>query len=204
MNQDVSIEVTLRSATDKTRCADFLTLALVTAVSPTQVLESLHARDYRDIVFALKQSLTSDALARIPLKLATRIYNHVNAALNRKEYTAWFKIRELLKRIPQDALVTLAFLVTVGRTLDSNNMTIDGLSAGVWLLRDLWPQVEIREVADGDVEEGDAVSSVLLKYGDDLLGEVPGEVRAVNCRFGSRAACELMGFFADEGGIRWA
>nr|OQO22146.1 hypothetical protein B0A51_10947 [Rachicladosporium sp. CCFEE 5018] len=194
---------TLFTSTHKTPACDALSLALLIATTSDQILSALTAATLPDILFALHQSLTSASLPRVPIRQAKTLYKHTDTYLSTYSTRSWSRIRDLLSRIPTPCLVTLAFLVTIGRALEDKGVTVDGLRAGVWLLRVMWPQVEIREVTDGDVEEGDAVTGLLTEFIEELLSEVPGEVRSVRWRGGGKGygfgdGVDLMSLLHDK------
>lgn len=95
-------------------------------------------------------------------------------------------VAKLLKKIPSDQMVTIMFLLTVARRLQSRGIEIDGRSPAVYLLQKLWP----RYVSE------DASKLLMLNY-DHLPLDLPLVLEGVNYRFSGRR-CNLLALGAGR------
>jgi hypothetical protein len=164
------------------------------------LLKSLFAHDFRDVIFALKHSLRQGAIALVPATLAFQMYQDLTEATEnpKKRAKLWEKVAKLLKKLPQETIVLLMFLVGIGRKLKSRRITVDSLPAGVFLMQCLWPQIGSKSLFALDTSAGDAVSALLLEKYDEIPDELPSILQSVNYRFESGSRCNLMGLLMSK------
>jgi len=161
---------------------------------------ALHAHTLETTLFALKTSLASSELAVVSAKTASGLYQKIAEAEGdaKKRQKAWQHLARALKKMPQETLVPLIFLVVVGRRLTSRGVTVGKRSAAVYLMRSLWPPSSSRSPSGLDSDAGDAVSQLLLDHFDDLPDELPVILQALNYRFESGSRCNLLSLFSTK------
>ena len=110
----------------------------------------------------------------------------------------WEKISKPLKKLPQETIIPMMFLVAIGRRLMAKKVTVDGIPAGVFLMQCLWPQLGSNALFALTGSAGDAVSEYLIEHYEDLPDELPQILQAVNYRFESGSRCNLMGLMTTK------
>jgi len=168
--------------------------ALNDAASPAKVIQTLHSRDLETMFFALKASLNSNLLPVMPAKTAFSLYQKIDEAGDdaAKKKKVWPLLAKVLKKLPQETMVPLMFLITVGRRLMARGLRVGNRSAAIYLMEGFWPQKGSRTLFASDTEAGDAASLLLLEHYDDIPDELPALLQAINYSFESGSRCNLL------------
>ena len=174
--------------------------ALVAATSPATLMHALFSHDFEDAVFALKAGLEQASIPLVPAKIAFQMYKDVaEANEDRKKLTKlWEKLSKPLKKLSQETIIPMMFLVNIGRRLKARHVTVDGIPAGVFLMQCLWPEIGTKALFALERSAGDAVSELLIEHYDEFPDELPQILQAVNYRFESGSRCNLMGLMTTK------
>lgn len=156
--------------------------------SPQEAMQALHGYGIEAVVIALRSSLDAAELPIVPERPAWAIYEKIAQAKNYpdKMPILWNNVSKLLHRIPSEQMVTIMFLLSVARRLQSRGVDIDGRSAAVYLLQKLWPRYVSEEA-----------SKLLMLHYDDMPLDLPLVLEAVNYRFSGRR-CNLLALDASR------
>lgn len=155
------------------------------------------------MLFALKASISSSqvpVVPAVPAKIAFAIYHRIAEAKSdpKKTPKVWPHVAKALKKIPQQTIVPLMFLVAIGRKLRSRGLMVGNRSAAAYLMEFLWPQMGSRSLFALDTEAGDAVTKLLLDNYDDIPDELPVMLQTVNYRFESGSKCNLLALLTTK------
>lgn len=163
-------------------------------------MHALFSHNFEDAVFALKAGLEHANIPLVPAKIAFQMYKDVAEANEdrKKRGKLWEKISKPLKKLPQETIIPMMFLVSIGRRLKARHVTVDGMSAGVFLMQCLWPQIGSNALFALNSSAGDAVSELLVEHYEDFPDELPQILQAVNYRFESGSRCNLMGLMTTK------
>ncbi|KAK4506992.1 hypothetical protein PRZ48_000726 [Zasmidium cellare] len=164
---------------------------LGTAEDPDEALDALRASSLESIVVALRISLDTAQIPMVPEKTSWAIFQKIAQAKTRPEKLPdlWPNVSKLFKKVPQETLVVIMFLLAIARRLRSRGLSVDGRSPAVYLLQGLWPRYL-----------GDDVSKLLLLHYDEIPTDLPLTVESVNYRFSGRR-CNLLALVANRRGI---
>lgn len=165
-------------------------------------MQAIFSHDFADAVFALKAGLLEANIPLVPAKIAFQMYKDMAEANEdrRKRGKLWEKISKPLKKLPQETIIPMMFLVSIGRRLKAKRVTVDGIAAGVFLMQSLWPQLGSNALFALNSSAGDAVSTLLIEHYEDFPDELPQILQAVNYRFDSGSRCNLMGLMTTKKG----
>ncbi|CAK1355078.1 unnamed protein product [Cercospora beticola] len=148
-----------------------LSAVLARATSPAQLVRQLQTLKLASAIVVLKTSLEAAQTPGIPLKVAEKLQRR-NMETTKKDRPLWPDMVKQLKKVPQDRLVLLMFLVSIARRLQRAGVTIDGNEPAVYLLQSMWPPSWV--VSD--------LSRMLVEHFDDIPGEFPTRLTAINYR----------------------
>ena len=139
-------------------------------------------------------SLGAGQIPMVPTKIAFALYQKIAEAKDdaKKRQKVWQHLAKALKKVPQETMVPLMFLVTIGRKLRARGLMVGDRSAAVWVMQSLWPQLGSRALFALDTEAGDAASQLLLDNYDEIPDELPVIMQAINYRFESGSRCNLL------------
>ncbi|KAM3419324.1 hypothetical protein BST61_g5258 [Cercospora zeina] len=112
--------------------------ALAKASRPAQLLGQLQSLSTASAIVMLKTSLEAAQTPGIPLKVAEKLLK-MKTETAKKGRRLWPAIVKQLKKMPQDRLVLLMFLVSIARRLKRAGVTIDGNEPAGFLLQNIWP-----------------------------------------------------------------
>lgn len=165
-------------------------------------MHALFSHDFADAVFALKAGLEAANIPLVPAKIAFQMYKDVAEAHEdrRKRGKLWEKVSKPLKKLPQETIIPMMFLVSIGRRLKARKVTVDGMAASVFLMQCLWPQIGSSTLFALNSSAGDAVSELLVDNYEEFPDELPQILQAVNYRFESGSRCNLMGLMTTKKG----
>jgi len=176
--------------------------ALASATSPATLMQALFSHNFEDAVFALKAGLEQASIPLVPAKIAFQMYKDVAEAREdrRKRGKLWEKVSKPLKKLPEETIIPMMFLIGIGRRLKARHVTVDGMPVGVFLMQCLWPEIGTDALFALDSSAGDAVSELLVDHYEDFPDELPQILHAVNYRFESGSRCNLMGLMTTKKG----
>lgn len=170
--------------------ADFC-LELEQLSSPEQTVQFLQTQNLEGIIKALKASFDGLQRPKIPDKIAVQMFRKIAEAKEqpRKKENLWSQISKLLSKIPQDILVLLMFRLSISKRLQSRNISIDGQDPAISLLRNMFPT---SLALSQDQTAGESVSKLLITHFDEIPGDMPLVLEAVNCSFGRGRKCNIL------------
>lgn len=170
--------------------AHSLCVTLDTAEDPDEALGALRAHNIESAIVALRASLNNAEVNKVPEKTSWAMYQKIAQAKMRPEKLPdlWPSVAKLLKKVPQETLVVIMFLLAIARRLRSRGLSIDGRSPAAYLLQGLWPRYL-----------GDDMSKLLLLHYDEIPHELPIIIESINHRFSGRR-CNLLALVASRGG----
>ena len=167
------------------------------ASSAQDTMHILQTSDLGALIFTLRHSLDEGQCPQIPTKTAASMYQRIDemGGQPHKAAKAWKEIAKLLKKIPEQTLVYLLFLVHIGRRLQGRKITIDRKPAVVFLLRSFWPKVDPKVAHPA---AGDVVSVMLLDHFEDIPEELPVGLEAVRYQFQSGGRGDLLSLISQN------
>jgi hypothetical protein len=167
--------------------------------TPEQALELVRAQSLACLTTALKASFDAAETPSIPAKVAVTLYGKLAEAQtpSRKDAKLWADTIKTLKKVPQETMVNIMFLLSISQKLSSRNVTIDGHEPEIWLLRGMWPaSLALSE----DAYAGDKLSTLLATNYDQIPTDMPLILQAVNYRFGSGNRFNLLSLMKPRRG----
>ncbi|KAF2208843.1 hypothetical protein CERZMDRAFT_101053 [Cercospora zeae-maydis SCOH1-5] len=164
-----------------------ISAALARATSPAQLRRQLHSLSTASAIVMLKSSLEAAQTPGIPLKVAKKLLR-IKMERSKKDQPLWPAVVKQLKRMPQDRLVLLMFLVSIARRLQRAGVTVDGNEPAEFLLQNIWPTGVL----------GSDLSKLLLRHFEEIPGEFPTILTAINCRLATGRRHNLLTAMEDQ------
>ncbi|KXT00731.1 hypothetical protein AC578_8222 [Pseudocercospora eumusae] len=197
--QAKNIDTTSRG--DVVEDAYLLCQTLDESSTPEEALQTLHAQSASIdvLVIALQASIEAAQLSTVPVKIAASMYEKTFEAKSKpKKREALFpSLIKLLRKIPQDTLVVLMFLLTIAQRLQAKGITIDDREPALFLLRSLLPT---SLALSPDHFAGDSVSRLLAIHFDEIPGDMPLVLESVNHRFAAGKKVNLLSLISGQSG----
>ncbi|KAF7194014.1 hypothetical protein HII31_04696 [Pseudocercospora fuligena] len=197
--QAKNIDTTTRG--DVVEDAYLLCQTLDESSTPEEALQTLQAQSASIdvLVIALQASIEAAQLSTVPVKVAASMYEKISEAKSKpKKREALFpSIIKLLRKIPQDTLVVLMFLLSIAQRLQAKGITVDDREPALFLLRSLFPS---SLALSPDQSAGDSVSRLLAIHFDEIPGDMPLVLEGVNHRFAAGKKVNLLSLISGQSG----
>lgn len=168
---------------------------LYSATSPDEIVRNIRRRGLGSAALMLKASLDAAQVPGIPLKNAMAMFKKAKQSVEEDHHKLWSHALKQLKKMSQDRLVLVMFLVCVARKLQRRNMTIDGQEPSLYLLKGLWPS---SLAINDDPWVIQNLSRLLVSHFDEFPADFPTKLEAVNYRFASGKRYNMLGLMADK------
>ncbi|KAI5369255.1 hypothetical protein Slin15195_G001310 [Septoria linicola] len=168
---------------------------LYSATSPDEIVRSVRRRGLGSAALMLKASLDTAQVPGIPLKNAMAMFKKAKQSEEKDHHKLWAHVLKQLKKMPQDRLVLVMFLVCVARKLQRRNVTIGGQEPSLYLLQVLWPS---SLAVNHDPLVAQNLSRLLVSHFDEFPADFPTKLEAINYRFASGKRYNMLGLMADK------